>query len=225
MTNHLDKDAIAGRLHKLLALSLALAITMSLAVLPAWLQTADAVGLPRDPVGDVITTNVIEELPSYFDPADFDIRNYGFDDDGNPYVQVYGHAGRTIAPEHEHEDAHAVIYAYALLTNTGIWVLDSHDFEHDEGESNERTGWHGQTVQPVFDLGAGCFDVTSVDSEARVVGKRATVLGADATEIMGALTLQLALVNLPDADPTDDRVCNAVLEQEFDGAFLGTIAR
>lgn len=46
---------------------------------------------------------------------DFDIRNFGFSGK-DPYIQVYGLVGRTLATEEEQ------IFAYLFYTDTGTWA-------------------------------------------------------------------------------------------------------
>lgn len=199
-----------------------------------------------DEKGDVVIGHALADNPD-FNTANFDIRNYGFDDDGNPYLQVYGHAGRTVVPEHhEHEEGgeehHELAYVYALMIENNedyakFLVVDSHAFEHDPAEDDERTNWHGQEV--VFHKNVkhdhpdghevnGCYDVESVDTTSRINGKRMTIIETDATQILAAATLQILVVEHPDEDhdPFEPEiVCNAVDDVLFDLATLGTITK
>lgn len=120
---------------------------------------------------------------------DFDIRSYGFTGK-DPYLQVYGHAGRTLALEEEQ------IFAYVLYTDSGIWAANNHGFGHEDPEGDEGNIWHSEQI---FLNDDGCLTAADNESENRIVGKRVTLIGTGATEISMVQTVEL--VHVAD-DPT-----------------------
>ena len=138
--------------------------------------------------------------------ADFDIRSYGFAG-GNSYVQVYGHAGRSLPSGN-------IVHAYVFHTDSGIWVADSHEAQHDTNENDAGLGWHGQQVSIGED---GCIDeVDGSKSTARVAGKRVTLLDTDATELIKVETMQLELLVKDPENPPPGTTCIARVAGMFD---------
>src|SRR5687768_12659934 len=72
--------------------------------------------------------------------ANFDLQSFGIDDSGNPYVRVAGTAGGSIPAPGSND-----IYAYVLVTDTGIFAVASHEIE-DSSEVGSDLAWHAHLV-------------------------------------------------------------------------------
>lgn len=146
------------------------------------------------------------------DLADFDIMSFGFS--GNtPYIHVYGLAGRTVETAHQDEGDHERILAYVINTNSGIWALDLHSFDHDPDEADQNQ-WHGQRVDVIS---SDCVRVESTESKAKMAGSRAffeETSGVDT--INSASTMMLEILNDPHEFP--DAECHAKVIHVFDDA-------
>lgn len=154
-----------------LAASLALAVLL-LAVLP-------------------VTGGVYAEVDGKKDPRDaenpdFDISSFGMAGK-TPYIQVYGHAGGTLAT------GEGQIFAYVIYTDTGIWAVNSHGFGHGDPEGDVGGVWHSEFV--VFGgRDNKCLVEAGNESEHRMDGTRVFVVGSGATEITKAQTVELVHV-------------------------------
>lgn len=115
---------------------------------------------------------------------DFDIRSFGIAG-GNPYLQVYGHAGRTLATEEEQ------IFAYVFYTDNGIWAANNHGFGHGDPEGDAGNVWHSEEI---FLNDDGCLTAANNESENRIAGKRVTLIGTGATVIDSVATVELVHV-------------------------------
>jgi hypothetical protein len=59
----------------------------------------------------------IKDPRDYPANPDFDIKGAGIDDNGDPYIKVYGEAGGTTS------DTEGIIYAYVFVTGAGIYAV------------------------------------------------------------------------------------------------------
>lgn len=144
---------------------------------------------------------------------DFDIRSYGFAGK-KAYVQVYGHAGRTLAGAEDQ----AVGYVIFILNKDNepeIWAIDTHEREH--SGSGVGIDWHSQLVSLTGENN-DCLNEVGRVGGATVNGKRATFEGLEANEITGAATVRLqVLVDDPD-NPPPGTECIAKVIEVFDTA-------
>ena len=67
-----------------------------------------------------------------FNRADFMIKDYGVDEDGNPFLTVQGNAGETL-PQKENAG-----FAYVFVTNTGTYAVSS-DWMYPQWHTHEIT--------------------------------------------------------------------------------------
>lgn len=146
----------------LLAGPLAAVLAVSMIVTPAW---ASQINDPRD------ATN-----------ANFDIKGAGIDDNGNPYIKVFGNAGGTIST------TTGTIYAYVLVTDDGIYAVTSHGGVEDSTEVGDDRQYHAHKV--TLDEN-NCVTSLVEDGVALLNNNKVTVLGTSATTVNGALTVQL----------------------------------
>lgn len=143
------------------------ALTLSMALTPAFAAVA------KDPFGDATNGN-----------ADFDIKKFGINSDGNPYIDVYGQAGGTTVNDGD------TIYAYVVVTDAGIFAVTSHGGIEDSTEVVDDVEFHGHLV--TLD-GDGCLTSVLEDGTAIIHNKRVAVSGTGATSILGALTAELTI--------------------------------
>jgi hypothetical protein len=141
---------------------------------------------------------------------DFDIKNYGFDEDGEAFLEVYGQAGKTL-PSGE-----KTILAYVIFTDNGTYASDSHEAQHADDEETANLSWHGHMI--VLDS-EGCIDeVDGFKSRAHLTGDRIVITDTDATEITKVQTVRLELqVDDPD-NPPPGVTCLAKVVEVFDEA-------
>lgn len=174
-----------------------------------------------DPKKDVTAPMASEENPK-FKPKDFDIKEYGFDDN-DLVLTVYGKAGNSIIPpDHPHDHD---VYAYALkvaedAVSETYEVVDNHpELAHDPAEEGKT--WHAQTV--VYYKAENCFDVEGVGATSKMKGHDVIISNSGRIEIISAVTLLLELIEHPEEDPFEPEVvCNAVAVEVWDVASLGT---
>jgi hypothetical protein len=167
---------------------------------------------------DVIGTNVFFncEEPDSKDQKgdspfrDFDIKNYGFNEDGEAFLEVYGVAGKTL-PSGE-----KTILAYVIFTDNGTYASDSHEAQHADDEETANLSWHGHLI--VLDS-EGCIDeVDGFKSSAHLSGDRIVVTDTDATKILKVQTVRLEL-QVDDSDnPPPGVTCLAKVMEVFDEA-------
>ena len=146
----------------LLAIGLAVSLTMTPAVY-AYTFVKDAKGDATDP--------------------NFDIRQAGLDDSGNPYLKVTGKAGGT-TPSSPSQSS--LVYAYVFVTNAGIYAVTSHQAE-DSGQVGNDLEWHSHLV--TLD-GSGCVTGISDAGVTKLSGEKVTVLGTGATDVLGVATAE-----------------------------------
>lgn len=174
-----------------------------------------------DPKGDV-TAPMASAENRKFKSKDFDIKEYGFDDN-DLVLTVYGKAGKSIIPpDHPHEHD---VYAYALkvaedAVSETYEVVDNHpDLAHDPAEAGKT--WHAQTV--VYYKAQDCFDVEGVATTSTMKGHEVIISNSGRSEILSAVTLLLELLEHPEEDPFEPEVvCNAIGIEVWDVASLGT---
>lgn len=115
--------------------------------------------------------------------ASFDIKQFGLDKNGNPYLTVYGKAGIT-KPSQE-----GVFYAYVFNTDAGTYVVASHEIQDEHsGEGDGALDWHGHKV--TLDSN-NC--IASISDEGKAVMKKGNVgiINTDALSVRSVLTAQL----------------------------------
>jgi hypothetical protein len=124
-----------------------------------------------------------------FNERDFEIRNFGFKD-GAPWLTVTGNAGGS------KPDNASQIYAYAFVTDKGIYAVVSHGVE-DSAEVQNDTEWHshGVTLGPY-----NCVTKLNDDGNAEV-GREIKVLNTTATKVDKVMTAILGVNN------ADAKVC------------------
>ncbi|MEO9294744.1 MAG: hypothetical protein ABI347_03995 [Nitrososphaera sp.] len=143
---------------------------------------------------------------------DFDLKRYGFKENGDAYVAVYGKAGQTL-PSGLH-----TAYAYVIYTDTGIYASDSHEAQHADSEQTANKSWHGHKIVFGDD---GCIDeIGSFKSEASIKNHRVIIKDTNATKIFKAQTVHLEIqVDDPD-NPPPGVTCLVKVVEVFDEAVL-----
>jgi hypothetical protein len=141
---------------------------------------------------------------------DFDIKNYGIDENGETYVEVYGEAGRTL-PSGE-----KTIFAYVIQTDTGTYASDSHEAQHADDEVTANLSWHGHLI--VLDA-QGCIEeVDGFKSKAHLDGDRVVITDTESAQVLKVQTVRLELqVDDPD-NPPPGVTCIAKVVEVFDEA-------
>lgn len=134
----------------------------------------------------MITTGVSTALAMSSEPsealdASYDIRNFGIDNSGNPFVTVYGNAGETIPT------TAGVVHAYVLATDAGMIAVTSHTGIADSSIINDGQ-WHANKVV----LEDNCIaSITEDDGVANVSNNEVSISGSGASIVVLALTLEL----------------------------------
>ena len=127
---------------------------------------------------------------------DFKIKDFGFKD-GKPWLTVEGKAGAS------KPDNASQIYAYAFVTDKGIFAVVSHGF-NDSTEVANNTQWHTHGV--TLDSNNKCVTKLNDDGKAEVNGE-IKVANITATKVDKVMTAILGLNN------ADGKVC---IEKVFD---------
>lgn len=142
---------------------------------------------------------------------DFDIKSFGMAGKDTPYIQVYGHAGRTLATGEDQ------IYAYVVYTDDGIWAVNNHGFSHGDPEGDVGHIWHSERV--IFDdpNNPKCLVGADNQSENRMDGTRVFITNSGAKQVFKAQTVELVHV-MDDPDETECPGSIARLVQVFDTA-------
>jgi hypothetical protein len=138
----------------------------------------------------VFATTAANDPQDYTEDPNFDIRRSGIDDDGNPYLMVYGDAGGTTS------DTEGTIYAYVFVTDAGIYAVTSHGGIEDSTEVDDDEQYHAHLVTLDDD---NCVTSIEEDGNAVLRNKRVTVTDTDATEVNAVQTVELTA--------SDDGVC------------------
>lgn len=141
---------------------------------------------------------------------DFDIKNFGVDENGEAFVEVYGKAGGTL-PSGE-----KTIFAYVIETDNGTYASDSHEAQHADDEVTANLSWHGHLV--VLDSQGCVEEVDGFKSKAHLDGDRVSITETGAEEIQKVQTVRLELqVDDPD-NPPPGVTCLAKVVEVFDEA-------
>jgi hypothetical protein len=127
--------------------------------------------------------------------ADFKIKEFGIKD-GKPWLTVEGKAGAS-TPQNVSQ-----IYAYAFVTDKGIFAVTSHGTE-DSSEVENDTQWHSHGV--TLD-DKNCVSKLNEDGDAEVTDT-VGVTNTNATKVEKVMTAQLGISN------ADASVC---VEKVFD---------
>jgi len=127
--------------------------------------------------------------------ADFKIKEFGVKD-GKPWLSVEGKAGAS-TPQNASQ-----IYAYAFVTENGIFAVTSHGTEDSTEVAND-TEWHSHGV--TLD-DKNCVSKLNEDGDAEVTDT-VSVANTNATKIDKVMTAQLGINNV------DASVC---VEKVFD---------
>lgn len=127
---------------------------------------------------------------------DFKIKDFGFKD-GKPWLTVEGKAGAS------KPDNASQIYAYAFVTDKGIFAVVSHGF-NDSTEVANNTQWHTHGV--TLDSAQKCVTKLNDDGKAEV-NAEIKVANITATKVDKVMTAILGLNN------ADGKVC---IEKVFD---------
>ncbi|MGI8719375.1 MAG: hypothetical protein ACR2KF_02515 [Nitrososphaeraceae archaeon] len=132
---------------------------------------------------------------SSLNEADFKVKDFGIKD-GKPWLSVEGKAGAS-TPQNASQ-----IYAYAFVTDKGIFAVTSHGTE-DSSEVANDTQWHSHGV--TLD-NKNCVTKLNEDGDAEV-NDMIGVANTNATKLDKVMTAQLGINN------ADAKVC---VEKVFD---------
>ena len=133
---------------------------------------------------------------SKLNEADFKIKDFGIKD-GKPWLTVEGKAGAS-KPTNASQ-----IYAYAFVTDKGVFAVVSHGF-NDSSEVANNTQWHAHGV--TLDSAMKCVTKLNDDGKAEV-GDNIGVANTNATKVDKVMTALLGL------DNSQGKVC---IEKVFD---------
>lgn len=142
--------------------------------------------IPAPASATTTTTTTANDPRDYTEDPNFDIRRSGIDDDGNPYLTVYGDAGGTTS------DTEGTIYAYVFVTDAGIYAVTSHGGIEDSTEVDDDEQYHAHLVTLDDD---NCVTSIEEDGNAVLRNHRVTVTGTDATEIDAVQTVELTVTD------------------------------
>ena len=141
---------------------------------------------------------------------DFDIKNFGIDENGEAFVEVYGKAGGTL-PSGE-----KTIFAYVIETDNGTYASDSHEAQHADNEVTANLSWHGHLI--VLDSQGCVEEVDGFKSKAHLDGDRVSITETGVGQILKVQTVRLELqVDDPD-NPPPGVTCIAKVVEVFDEA-------
>ena len=139
------------------------------------------------------TNNVLAQ--NQVNEADFKIKEFGVKD-GKPWLSVEGKVGAS-TPQNASQ-----IYAYAFVTDKGIFGVTSHGVEDSEEVTND-TQWHSHGV--TLDEN-NCVSKLNEDGDAEVTDT-VSVANTNATKVDKVMTALLGINN------SDAKVC---VEKVFD---------
>jgi hypothetical protein len=143
-----------------------------------------------------VTGNIVAAQEGKLNENDFKIKDFGFKD-GKPWLTVEGKAGAS-TPENASQ-----IYAYAFVTDKGIFAVTSHGGSEDSAEVANDTQWHTHGV--TLDS-KNCVSKLNDDGTAEVNGE-IKVANVTATKVDTVMTALLGINN------ADAAVC---VEKVFD---------
>ena len=143
-----------------------------------------------------VTGNIVAAQEGKLNENDFKIKDFGFKD-GKPWLTVEGKAGAS------KPDNASQIYAYAFVTDKGIFAVTSHGGSEDSPQVGNDSQWHTHGV--TLDS-KNC--VTKLDNVGKAeVNGEIKVANITATKVDKVMTAELGINN---AGPT---VC---VEKVFD---------
>ncbi|CAN5526383.1 hypothetical protein BH18THE1_BH18THE1_14780 [soil metagenome] len=161
-------------------------------------RSAIAILLAFAAVGSLISLNaLVNPAVAQVNEADFKITDFGIKD-GIPWLSVEGKAGGS------KPDNASQIYAYAFVTDKGIFGVVSHGVEDSVEVAND-TQWHAHGV--TLD-DKNCVSKLNDDGDAEVNGM-VKVANTNATKVDKVMTAILSINN------ADASVC---VEKVFDSA-------
>lgn len=149
-------------------------------------------------IGSLISLNTLTNaVIAQVNEVDFKIKDFGIKD-GTPWLSVEGKPGAS------KPDNASQIYAYAFVTDKGIYAVTSHGVE-DSAEVQNDTEWHthGVTLDE-----KNCVSKLNDDGEAEVTDT-VKVTNTNATKVDKVMTALLGINN------ADASVC---VEKVFDSA-------
>jgi hypothetical protein len=152
---------------------------------------------------------------SYAEPAidpkdaanpDFDIKTFGFKDDGKIFVQVYGKAARTLPTEDRQG------FAYVFVTDGGVWAINGHQEPH----ASTLPEWHAERIF----VDGNCVERIDVPTERTpiIAGNNAMVRVEGVTKIFSMQTVEFHLNTDEPDDPPEDLECVATVTAVFNTA-------
>ena len=136
-----------------------------------------------------VTSNIVAAQDGKLNENDFKIKVFGFKD-GKPWLTVEGKAGAS-KPQNASQ-----IYAYAFVTDKGIFAVASHGTEDSPQVAND-TQWHTHGV--TLDS-KNCVTKLDNDGSAEVNGE-IKVANITATKVDKVMTAELGINN------ADGKVC------------------
>jgi hypothetical protein len=145
---------------------------------------SNSIPAPAPAFATTTTTTTSNDPRDYTEDPNFDIRRSGIDDDGNPYLTVYGEAGGTTS------ETEGTIYAYVFVTDAGIYAVTSHGGIEDSTEVDDDEQYHAHLVTLDDD---NCVTSIEEDGNAVLRNHRVTVTDTDATEIDAVQTVELTV--------------------------------
>ena len=134
--------------------------------------------------------NIVAAQEGKLNENDFKIKDFGFKD-GKPWLTVEGKAGAS-KPENASQ-----IYAYAFVTDKGIFAVTSHGTE-DSAEVANDTQWHTHGV--TLDSAQKCVTKLNDDGKAEV-NAEIKVANITATKVDTVMTALLGI------NYADSKVC------------------
>jgi hypothetical protein len=143
-----------------------------------------------------VTGNIVAAQEGKLNENDFKIKDFGFKD-GKPWLTVEGKAGASKT------DNASQIYAYAFVTDKGIFAVTSHGGSEDSAEVQNDTEWHAHGVKLTE---KNCVSDLNDDGSAAVTDT-VEVGNVTATKVDKVMTALLGINN------ADAAVC---VEKVFD---------
>jgi hypothetical protein len=176
-----------------LAASLALALAVSIIVVPA--AYAKATIVATSPLTDEVANK------------DFDIKDVGITSNDHPFLTVYGKAGGTTST------TPGLIYAYAFIVDDGSddntvldhYLITSHGGIEDSSEVRDDTNWHAHGFEVIGSEACGAVGLTELiateDGEALVTPNRVMLKDVETTIVYEVSTIEVT------ATLVDGHVC------------------
>jgi len=135
----------------------------------------------------LVATLMIKAPSLYAADADFQIKKFGIDQNGDPFLTVEGTAGGT-KPTQTGD-----IFAYVFFTDDGIYAVTSHPGIEDSSEVKDDANWHAHKVK--LDNN-NCVTSLKEKGDALLHGNKVSVENIDqATKVDKVLTAKLVAEN------------------------------